>query len=357
VSINRSRIWPSGWPIICKFIFEENEMSFRIAVIGCGQIALSHHGPAYQKYVQDYPGAELAACCDLSAEKAESFGKKFGFTNWYTHWEEMVEREHPDAICLNVLPAQTGDLTCSILHIGIPLMLEKPPGMTGEEIDQMIRCAEITGTPNQVAFNRRYMPLLARLRAMLSERFSPGEIQHLTYDFCRMDRTDPDFSTTAVHGIDATRFIIGSDYETIRFHYREFPQYGPSVADFLMDCTFKSGATAQLNFCPLAGLVIERAEVHAHGHSFFLRTPIWCGFDYPGNLMHVENGTIIEEINGIDLSGSKEDFILNGFYQEDTSFFEDIRHGRRPEGNIASGRQSVVIAQAIRERRQELHFA
>lgn len=332
-------------------------MSFRIAVIGCGQIALSHHGPAYKKYVQEFPGAELAACCDLCEERAVEYSKKFSFKNWYINWEEMVEREHPDAICLNVLPAQTGDLTCQILRMGIPLLLEKPPGMTGEEIDQMIRCAEITGTPNQVAFNRRYMPLLARLREMLAERFAPGEIHHLTYDFCRIGRTDPDFSTTAVHGIDAARFIIGSDYNTVRFHYRELSQFGPSVANFLMDCTFQSGATAQLNFCPVAGLVIERAEVHAPGHSFFLHTPIWSGFDYPGELTHVENGSVIEHITGIDLTGSKEDYILNGFYQEDAAFFEDIRHGRRPDGNIASGRQSVVIAQAIRERREVLQFA
>lgn len=332
-------------------------MPFRIAVIGCGQIAFSHHGPAYQKYINEYPDSELTACCDLCEDRATGFRDKFGFTRAYTRWEEMLEKERPDVVCLNVLPDQTGDLTCAILQAGYPLLLEKPPGMTDVEIDRMICCAEQTGTPNQVAFNRRFMPLLARLREKLGERFAPHEIHHILYDFCRIGRTDPDFSTTAVHGIDAARYIAGADYNEVRFHYRELPEFGPSVANILMDCTFNSGATAQLNFCPVAGLVIERAEVHAPGHSFFLRTPIWSGFDYPGLLTHVENGVVIEQIDGIELTGAKEDYILNGFYQEDAAFFNAIREARRPVDDIASGRQSVVIAQAIRERRAEVIFA
>ena len=41
----------------------------RIAVIGCGQIAFSHHGLAYRKYAAEHPGTILAACCDLDAER------------------------------------------------------------------------------------------------------------------------------------------------------------------------------------------------------------------------------------------------------------------------------------------------
>ncbi len=58
----------------------------------------------------------------------------------------------------------TAALTCQILHMGIPVQLEKPPGLTVTEVDAMIAAADQTGTPNQVAFNRRYTPLLVRLR-------------------------------------------------------------------------------------------------------------------------------------------------------------------------------------------------
>jgi myo-inositol 2-dehydrogenase / D-chiro-inositol 1-dehydrogenase len=332
-------------------------MSFRIAVIGCGQIAFSQHGPAYQKYVSQNPDCALAACCDVDGERAAAFAAKFSFNHFYSDWKSMLHKEQPHAVCLNVPPAVTTDLACQVLRLGFPLLLEKPPGLNEKEIDALITAAAETGTPNQVAFNRRYLPLLVRLRDNLEQSFSPAQVQHIQYDFCRIGRTDADFSTTAIHGIDATRFLARSEYAAVRFHYHEMPAAGPQVANYFLDCTFQSGTTAQLSFLPLSGLVIERAEVHAVDRSYFLKTPIWNGFDYPGSLVQIHRGHQLEEINGIETAGGSEEFLLNGFYQEDAAFFDDIRAGRKPAGDIRSGRQAVLIAQAIRERREQIEFS
>ena len=331
-------------------------MPFRIAVIGCGSISMGYHGPSYQKYAAEHRDTELAACCDLDYDRGQLFCEKFGFKKNYTDWKDMLDRENPDSVCLNVPPPLTPVLTTQILRMGYPLLLEKPPGLTKTDVDEMIRVADETGTPNQVAFNRRYSPLIVYLKDILAQRFTPEQIQHISYDFFRIGRTDTDFSTTAIHGIDAARFIMNSDYAVVHFHYREFPQAGPSVANILMDCTFQTGTTARLNFFPLSGAVIERAQVHAQDSIFFLKTPIWAGFDFPGSLLVVEKGVIVEQVDGPQIAFGAEDFILNGFYQEDLAFFEDIRNGRRPTGDIRSGRQPVIIAQALRERRARVVF-
>ena len=44
----------------------------------------------------------------------------------------------------------------------------------------------------------------------------------------RVDRRDPDFSVTAIHGIDAVRFLARSDYAHVRFRYQEHPTSGPA---------------------------------------------------------------------------------------------------------------------------------
>lgn len=331
-------------------------MPFRIAVIGCGSISMGYHGPSYQKYAAEHEDTQLAACCDLDFDRGRLFCEKFGFNKAYTDWKEMLDWEKPDAVCLNVPPPLTPIFTIPILRMGYPLLLEKPPGLTEADVDEMIHVADETGTPNQVAFNRRYAPLVAHLRDILVQRFTPEQIQHICYDFCRIGRTDADFSTTAIHGIDAARFIVNSDYAVVNFHYREFPRAGPSVANIFMDCTFRSGATAQLSFLPLSGAVIERAQVHALDRIYFLNTPIWMGFDFPGSLLVVEKGMIIERLDGSQAASASEDFILNGFYQENQAFFEDIRNGRKPAGDIRSGRQPVIIAQALRERRPQVVF-
>jgi myo-inositol 2-dehydrogenase/D-chiro-inositol 1-dehydrogenase len=325
-------------------------MDFKICVIGCGELATSQHGPSYVRYAQTHPGTELSACCDLIEPKALAFRQRFGFKRHYTDPFRMLEAEHSDAVCLLVPPSLTCQLTCQILQMRFPLLIEKPPGLVAAETDQMIAAARASGTPNQVAFNRRYTPLVAALKEQLAA-LAPGDFQHLQYDFYRIGRTDADFSTTAIHGIDTTRFLAGSDYARISFHYHEFPALGPATANILMDCTFVSGVTAQIAFCPVSGAVVERATAHALDRLFFLNLPIWNAFDAPGSLVQVHKGAVVAAQTGPEVSGGTEDFVLNGFYQENATFFDAVRSGRTPPGSIESGRQSVEIAQWLRERR------
>ena len=44
----------------------------------------------------------------------------------------------------------------------------------------------------------------------------------------RVERRDPDFSTTAIHGLDAVRYLAGADYAEARFRYRELPSSAPA---------------------------------------------------------------------------------------------------------------------------------
>ncbi|MCC6445268.1 MAG: Gfo/Idh/MocA family oxidoreductase [Armatimonadetes bacterium] len=322
-------------------------MSFKICTVGCGGIATNGHGPSYALYAATHPDTELAACCDLVEERAVRFQERFGFRRRYTDLDRMLDAEKPEAVCLMSPVELTCKLSCHILEKGYPLLLEKPPGTTTGETDRMIRAAG--SLPHQVAFNRRHMPLIAKARSLLGGL--PG-IQHIRYDFTRIGRTDPDFSTTAVHGIDAVRFLSGSDYRHVRFRYQPLPDLGPTVANIFMDCEMESGATAHLNFCPVSGVVVERATLYTHDHILFLNTPMWNGFDAPGRLQHIHQGQVIADIAGTDLSGG-EQFEMCGFYAENEAFFEAVRLGRRPEPDLTASRQSVEVAQYMRDRKAE----
>ncbi len=328
-------------------------MAFRICTIGCGAMATRGHGPAYARYAATHPDTVLAACCDLDGTRAARFAATFGFARHYTDLEAMLAAERPDAVCLVVPETLTCELSCRILAQGYPLLMEKPPGRTVEELDRMLAVARRSGAPTQVAFNRRYMPLVRVLKRLLAEGTGPAGIQHIAYDLTRVGRADPDFSLTAIHGVDAVRFLAASDYRHIRFHYRELPALGPGVANIGMDCTMVSGATAHLQFSPLAGVVVERATVHAHDHSFFLHLPVWSTFDGLGRLQHLYRGELALDLAGADLPDRAEDVAANGFYDENAAFFDDLRAGRRPAGDLAGARQSVAVAQCIRERQSE----
>ena len=327
-------------------------MSLRICVIGCGSIANAMHGPSYLKYADVNREAVFAGCCDVIAERAADFKSRFGFANAYTDMDEMITREKPDAVCLISPVFMTAELAGKILDMRIPLLLEKPPGRTTEETMRLINIAERNKTPNRVAFNRRYAPLVRTLKGMLDEGYTPDQIQSLQYDMFRVNRLDEDFSTTAIHAIDAVRFIMGSDYESICFFYREYPQYGNNVADIHMQCKMKSGAAANLNICPVTGLNVERAVVNLYNNTFFL--------DYLGNEMYAAGRLVKTEGNHITFSldgdhtpDGTQPFEREGFYYENMSFFNDIMNGRTPSGDLGTALQSVEVAQCIRDRQRE----
>ncbi|MFD2329880.1 Gfo/Idh/MocA family protein [Cohnella sp. GCM10020058] len=328
-------------------------MQLSICLVGCGYIAESVHGPAYRRLAETYPGLRLAACCDTEESKAASFASNFGFGRHYTDLTTMLEAERPDVVCLLVPGHLTSRLAVDILGQGYPLLVEKPPGLNREETEAIVRAAERSGAANRVAFNRRYMPVMTELKRLVEEAHRPEDIRSIRYDMYRHNRRDEDFAETAIHGIDAVRFIAGSDYERVTFAYQELPELGPGVANVFLHARMTSGASAQLSFCPAEGLIMERASVALLNETYFAELPVWHSVDWPGRIRRFAGGREETEIRGDSLGPADDMSVSNGFYQEHESFLLALANGRKPEGEVASALQSVEIADCIRKRSGE----
>src|SRR6266571_2151554 len=70
----------------------------------------------------------------------------------------------------------------------------------------------------------------------------------------------------------------------------------PGVANIFLDAVMASGTSAHLAFCPVAGVVVERAAVHGRDHTFYAHLPMWDAFDTPGRLQHVERGDLKRDV-------------------------------------------------------------
>jgi len=323
----------------------------KLCQIGCGEHARVAHGPSQRRCAAERPDLVLAACCDLDAGRAESFRRDFGFARAFTDPVTMLAEEQPDAVVVVVPVERTVAVGSLVLERRIPLLLEKPPGRTAADVDRLVAVAEKHGgVSHQVAFNRRFAPLVRELRRRIEEA---GPLQHLHYEMTRVERRDPDFSTTAIHGLDAIRYLAGCDYAEARFRYHELPELGPGVADILVDAVMTSGATAHLAFCPVAGVLVERATAHAHGHTLFLHVPMWSGVDSPGRLWHFAGGKLAADLGGDRVGDGIALFELGGFYRETAAFLEAVAAEREPSPSLRESRQSVDIAEHLRERRRE----
>jgi myo-inositol 2-dehydrogenase / D-chiro-inositol 1-dehydrogenase len=329
----------------------------KLCLVGCGDHARSSHGPALAQYAATHPELVLAACCDKDESRAETCRTRFGFARAYGDLARMLDAENPDAVAVVVEESATVPVAEAVLQRGLPMLVEKPPGRTAAEVDRLVAAADRgrdgRPVPHQVALNRRYVPLVADLRRRLDARSGDAPIQHVHYEMTRINRRDPDFSTTAIHGIDAVRYIAGSDYAHVRFRYQEMPTLGEGVANIFLDAVMASGATAHLAFCPVAGVAVERAVVHARGETFFLHVPMWGAFDSPGLLQHLHDGRVAVRVTGDALSPDARPFVLGGFLAQYEAFLGALARGDGPSPTLREARQSVAVAEHIRLRSPE----
>ena len=322
---------------------------FKICVIGCGNMSTSGHGPSFKKYYEDYSDVCLAGCCDLDINKAEHYKEKFGFEKCYTDYEKMLEEIKPDVVSLICPVNFTKNLSISIMKKGYNIILEKPPGLNKNEIEEMIKVAEKSGVFVRTSFNRRYTPLILKLKELIKDK----RIFNITYQMYRSGRVDADFSTTAIHAIDVTKNIIGSDYKKINFTYQELSDISNNVANIYLHCEFENGVIGQITLVPMGGAVSERITVNTLSESYFVELPFWNNLDVPGRLRMVKAKELSEDILGDSLIDTGEMFEESGFYEENRSFFELIRSGATPTCDLYTGIQSVEIANLIRERKTE----
>ena len=64
-----------------------------------------------------------------------------------------------------------------------------------------------------------------------------------------------------------------------------------------------------MNFLPVSGIDVERLEITMDNNTFYLNTPE--GFDMPGKLLHIEKNKIKLELNGSEISGGSEEYMLH----------------------------------------------
>lgn len=328
-------------------------MSFKICTIGCGNMAVAGHGPAYKKYAELHGETVLAGCCDIDEQKAALFQKKFGFLKHYTDYEWMLNNEKPDAVCLVVPVHLTAGMAVRILKMGYPLIMEKPPGLNIEEARKIIQAAEQKSIPHKVAFNRRFMPIITEYKNRMEQDIQMEEVQNIQCNFYRVDRKDRDFSTTAIHGIDVVKFLAGSNYKYIRFRYQPVQNCDDHVINIFMDCEFENGIIAQLSFCPVVGVYMEHITINSCDNTFFVDIPSGGQTEPSGTITHILKGNLVQNVTGEELFGIQERFYTAGFYHENASFFDDIKSGRMPSDDVSSCFQSVEISQYIRERKPE----
>ena len=135
---------------------------FRVGLIGCGGISAVH-----AHVLRELENTELAACADVIPERAGRYGCAA-----YTDWQEMLDREKPDAVHLCTPHYLHPVMAAEASQRGIAVFTEKPPAIDAGGWEQVKEAAR--HVPVGVCFQNRYHPHIQACQRFLRERTYGG---------------------------------------------------------------------------------------------------------------------------------------------------------------------------------------
>ncbi len=123
----------------------------RIGIVGAGTIARAHLA-----VLRDLPGVTVAGITSRTRERAEALAREFGVPVCSADLETLMRETAPDGLMVLVSVDRMSDAAGRALACGVPVFLEKPPGLSPQEARDLAAAARRQGVPTMVGYNRRF---------------------------------------------------------------------------------------------------------------------------------------------------------------------------------------------------------
>jgi myo-inositol 2-dehydrogenase / D-chiro-inositol 1-dehydrogenase len=185
--------------------------SFRFGLIGAGRMGRTH--------LRAFVGSERVAVTAI-AEVSPQARRAVEAPDvvLYPSVTEMLARAAVDGILITAPSDLHVQIVAEAAARGLPILCEKPCGITTTQTRAAVRAAEAAEVPFQVAYWRRYVPALRELR----ERIAAGELGEVHLVACyQWDDQPPSAAFRAhsggilidmgVHEFDQLRWLTGQD--------------------------------------------------------------------------------------------------------------------------------------------------
>lgn len=143
-----------------------------VAVLGAGDYTRTEIVPALRR-----AGLSLYAVANREPQIAATVARKFGFIVAATDSERTIaELPAPGLVVVATAHDSHAQLACSALKAGHRVFLEKPPAVTPEDVHQLAAAMRSYPGSVEIGFNRRYHPLIRRVRSRLQRERGPTTI-------------------------------------------------------------------------------------------------------------------------------------------------------------------------------------
>jgi len=146
----------------------------RLGVLGAGNFAASTFLPAIRRSA----GVQRVGIASAAGRRAADCARRFGFSYATSQAEQILQDAEINTVAILTRHHLHAEQTAAALRAGKHVWCEKPLALRTEELDDLLPALATAQGMLMVGFNRRFAPLVTRLRDSLGDR---GEPMHLAY--------------------------------------------------------------------------------------------------------------------------------------------------------------------------------
>ena len=313
----------------------------RVAMVGAGGRAMQVIYPA----MSAQKDVDIVGVCDIDASKLEKAANLYNIPNRYGEkgvyeYQEMLNKLKPDAVVVVGQPHIMYDIWEWSLRNGFHLMIEKPLALSMHQANMLNYLAKEKKLITQVAFQRRYTPMVVKMR---DECLKRGPIIHAV---CRFYKCAIEPFTGArdhmmddcVHSIDTLRWICGGEVVKVESICRRIEV--PDINFISATLHFDNGSIGYLINSWSSGKRVFEVEIHAPG--------IYVSAEHEKKAFLYANG----DENGVEydakeVAGSDEFYNYTGVYGVVRDFIDGIKSGSPPQACFENSIKTMRIAETI----------
>ena len=173
-------------------------------------------------------GAEIAAICDSNEENLRFAGERYNIPEEkrVRDYREIMDNPNIDVVTVAIPDQQHVKVSCDLLRAGKHVLCEKPLALTREDIEEMIRVADESGSKFMVGQICRFTPSFEKTKELIESGtigdvyFIESEYAHDYMKLCDDWRADPKRHGViggGCHAVDLIRWLVGDPVEVFAY--------------------------------------------------------------------------------------------------------------------------------------------
>ncbi len=204
-----------------------SKRKLNVALIGY-QFMGKAHSNAYRQVARFFDDLEvepvLKVICGRNEENVRKAAQKYGWEEYDTSWERVIERKDIDLVDVSVPGNMHAPIAIAAANAGKMVLCEKPLANTLADARQMYEAVQKNKVPNALCHNYRFAPAVQLAKQLIDEG-RIGKIYHFRGTYLQDWIVDPSFplvwrlqkevAGSGSHGdlnahlIDMARFLVG----------------------------------------------------------------------------------------------------------------------------------------------------